>query len=553
MQRLDSVETPQPNRRAAMTLAAPALLALLAGAAHGFSMAWPWSLGRWGPAQGQALPSLQWAALVTLVWLLGRTARAKDGFKLAWLFGLNMLGSTFWWLFISMHVYAGLASPLAVLAILALAGFLGLYYAAAGALYVRLRPTHWAGRASLFAALWLLAELARVRLFTGFPWGEGGYAYVNIWGPLLAPWVGVHGLTLLAALSAAIFAGVLTTQRVRPVWALLTAALLLLMPTPSWLTAPPQPTPAPNPTLRAPLQVALVQGNIAQGEKFNVATGVADALDFYGAQLHQASSASLLVLPETALPLLPSELPPGYWQALQTRYASGQQAVLLGMPLVAAASEGAAPGQERYTNSVVGLKPFVPTPYRYDKHHLVPFGEFIPPWFKWFTQLMHIPLGDFARGSAQQPPFEWMGERLAPHICYEDLFGEELGLRFANPALAPTVLVNVSNLAWFGDSVAIDQHLHIARMRALEFARPVIRATNTGATVVINAQGQVTHALPRLTRGVLLADVQGNDTLTFYARWVAQWGLAPWYGLAGLVVGLAWLQAALQSRGLAHK
>ncbi len=114
--------------------------------------------------------------------------------------------------------------------------------------------------------------------------------------------------------------------------------------------------------------------------------------------------------------------------------------------------------------------------------------------------MMRIPLGDFNRGAVGQASFEWKGQRLAPNICYEDLFGEELGARFADPALAPTIFVNVSNIAWFGNTVAIDQHLQISRMRALEFSRPMIRATNTGATVIIDHAGKVTHALERHTR-----------------------------------------------------
>jgi apolipoprotein N-acyltransferase len=188
---------------------------------------------------------------------------------------------------------------------------------------------------------------------------------------------------------------------------------------------------------------------------------------------------------------------------------------------------------------VIGLQPGEPGQaplYRYDKHHLVPFGELIPPLFKWFVQMMNIPLGDFNRGAVGQASFVWQGERLAPNICYEDLFGEELGARFANPQQAPTIMVNVSNIGWFGDTVAIDQHLHISRMRTLELGRPMVRATNTGATVVIDAHGRVTHALPRHTQGRLQAQVQGREGLTLYARAVALLGLLPWYGWALLGV-----------------
>ena len=207
------------------------------------------------------------------------------------------------------------------------------------------------------------------------------------------------------------------------------------------------------------------------------------------------------------------------------------RAALIGIPLGNA--------RDGYTNAVVGLKPGQSEVYRYDKHHLVPFGEFVPPFFQWFLDMMNIPLGEFRRGALAQPSFDFKGQRLAPNICYEDLFGEELGARFADAGRAPTLLVNVSNIAWFGDSVAIDQHLQISRMRALEFERPMLRATNTGPTVIIDHQGEVTARLPRLTRGVLEGVVQGRSGNTPFATWVARLGLWPFWGLAALVLTFA--------------
>src|SRR5690606_10848644 len=161
-------------------------------------------------------------------------------------------------------------------------------------------------------------------------------------------------------------------------------------------------------------------------------------------------------------------------------------------------------------------------PYRYDKSHLVPFGEFVPTGFRWFVDAMVIPLGDFNRGPARQQPFDIAGQRIGFNICYEDVFGEEL-----LPALRPgengepgaTILANVSNLGWFGNSWALPQHLQIARMRSMETARPTIRATNTGATAIIDEKGSVRHRLPYHQAGVLDASVQGMSGLTPYARW----------------------------------
>jgi apolipoprotein N-acyltransferase len=165
----------------------------------------------------------------------------------------------------------------------------------------------------------------------------------------------------------------------------------------------------------------------------------------------------------------------------------------------------------------------------------VPFGEFIPAGFRWFTELMNIPLGDFNRGPLRAPSFTFDGQRLAPNICYEDLFGEELALRFADARLAPTAMVNLSNIAWFGDTIALPQHLHISRLRALEFQRPMLRATNTGATAIVDHRGRVTQALPFHRAGALEGRFDGRTGLTPYAWWASRLGLWPLVAGAALV------------------
>jgi len=482
--------------------------AVLAGLAQAASIAFP--------GNGQPLWWLQLASLGVLVHLLLRQPSGVRAAGLAWLFATAWLAGCWWWLFISMHVYGGLAAPLAVLAVLALAAGLGAYYAAAAAgAWWLCRGSARAG-AAVFAGLWLLAELARGVIFTGFPWGADGYAHVD--GPLavLAPWVGVYGIGFVAALLVALPA--------TAGWRGGVAALVLLLAT---FAVPGQ----PGGESSGRLSVALLQGNIPQDEKFQGGTGIPQALDWYAREL-LGSDAALVVAPETAIPLLPAELPEGYLGELGRHFGRGGQAALIGIPLGSL--------QEGYTNSVIGIRPDADV-YRFDKHHLVPFGEFIPPLFRWFTNLMNIPLGDFDRGAVGQSSFEWRGQRLAPNVCYEDLFGEELGARFRDPAGAPTIFVNVSNIGWFGDTVAIDQHLQISRMRALEFQRPVIRATNTGATAIIDHRGTVTHLLERHTRGVLRGEVEGRQGLTPFARWVSAWGLAPLWGAGALLAALGWL------------
>lgn len=507
-----------------------AAICVLAGVLQAWSLAWPWHGAGSLLAHGQPLWWLQLLSLALLAAQVQRAPGARQAAWLGWLFGTAWLSATFWWLFISMHTYGGLPAPLAALAVLALAAFLALYYGLACWVYRRWRPPGGLGCALLFAALWLLAELARGVLWTGFPWGAGGYAHVD--GPLvpLARWVGVYGMGAAAAAAAMALALWRADWLRRPALYLALALAGAVLLTLDWqrdlaLNAGADPE-------RKPVDVALLQGNIPQDEKFQPGSGVPLALDWYGQQL-AATQARLVVAPETAIPVLLKDVPPSYWQALEQRFASGRQAALIGVPL--------GNFTEGYTNSMVALAPSGHG-YRYDKHHLVPFGEFIPPMFRWFTDLMRIPLGDFNRGGVGQASLAWAGERWAPNICYEDLFGEELAARFIDPARAPTVLVNASNIAWFGDSIAIEQHLAISRMRALELERPMLRATNTGATAVIDYRGEVQQQLPHLTRAVLSAQVQGRDApVTPYAWWAARLGLWPlWLLGAGLAAALAW-------------
>ena len=507
----------------------PLLLAVLAGALQAASLAWPIAmpalLQPMGWSQGRALWWGQTLALALLVQLLLACDSPRQAAGLGWCFATAWLAGTFGWLFVSMHRYGGLAAPLALLAVLALAGALALFYATVSWLFVAVAKVNPWLEAIYFAALWLAAELARGLLLTGFGWGAVGYAHVS--GPLAAylPWVGVYGTTALAVALALLLARLLRA----PSWrAAVAPGLALLAVLVSGLVLP-----APTGTSAGSLSVTLLQGNIAQEEKFDHSAGVPKALLWYGAQMN-ASTSSLIITPETALPVRPEQLPDGYWRALQQRFASGEQAALVGMPLG---------GDDRgYTNSMLGFKPDQARVWRYDKHHLVPFGEFIPPLFRWFTNLMQIPLGDFNRGALVQPTFDWQGQRLAASICYENLFGEELAAQFLEAAKAPTILVNISNLGWFGEHLAMDQHLQIARVRALEFDRPFLLATNTGRTAVVDHRGQVTHALPNHVAAALPAHVEGRDGITPYAWWVSRWGQWPLVLLAGGVLGLVWLR-----------
>jgi len=491
-------------------------------------------------AVGGALFSLpfihttQWPAQIALMVLLAWRCGAAGPGRAALLgecFGTAWLCAGTWWLYISMHRYGGLPAVLAGLAVLGLSAFLSLYLAAAMAAAARWRSGRALPDAALFAACWLLAELARALLFTGFPWVASGYAQVDSPLAMLAPWVGVYGIGCVTAFIAALLVprGRRDWRRFLPAAAGLALLVAIALAGRSEFSRPTR-----------QLTVSLLQTNVAQDEKFSVER-MPQALTWLQQQL-LAAPGQLVVAPETAIPLLPDQLAPDYWEPLKQRFQRDgtTHVALIGLPLGSF--------ELGYTNSVAGLSPAtLRAPdgfYRYDKHHLVPFGEFIPTGFHWFTEMMNIPLGDFNRGPVVAPSFEVFGERVAPNICYEDLFGEELAARFRDPSAAPTIFANLSNIGWFGDSIAIPQHLQISRMRSLEFQRPMLRATNTGPTVVIDHLGQVTKALTPFTLGRLDGVVQGRDGLTPFARWASVAGLWPLV-LAALLVVLA---AALARR-----
>jgi apolipoprotein N-acyltransferase len=491
------------------------LLALLAGVAHTAAFA---------PVEAWWLQVAAMAGLAALAF----AAPPRHAAALGWWFGFGWLASGMWWLYISMHRYGGMPAPLAALAVVLLAAGLALYYALALGLWAR-----WRGagsgpvRAALgFAACWLLAELARGVLLTGFPWIAGGYAHTT--GPLAAwaPWIGVYGIGALAAWAGAALgmAGVARPAAgARAPWAALLpplAALLAGLVLPADFTRD-----------SGRLSVTLLQPDIAQDEKFDPAR-VRQTLQWHVDRLAQARG-TLVVTPESSIPLPAQFLDASWPGALRAPFAAGGRAALVGI-FTGDEDQG-------YTNSVVALsaasgleKP--QAGYVYGKRHLLPFGEFVPPGFRWFVDLMHIPIGDQARGRSIAP-LAVGGQRVRPVICYEDLFGEDMVDSVVGDQPA-TLFANATNLAWFGPLMVQDQHLQFSRMRALEFQRPMVRATNTGITGVVDHRGVLTARLPSETEGVLEAEVHGRTGATPYARWLSALGLWP---LAALALALLWL------------
>lgn len=467
----------------------PMLWAALAGLCSLFSFA---PFGAW---------PLQLLLFAFLFYQVGMDTSVRRATWIGWAFGLGWSVAGMHWLYIAMNRFGGLAAPLAALAILLLASYMGLFAAFATGFAAWLRR-RWSLPVTSFLMLclpvtWALSEWMRGWVFTGFPWAASGYAHHG--SPLsgYAPLVGVYGIGMLVALCGACVA--MLTQRAR--WPAIGLAAAI-MAAGFGLTHVEWTRPSGQ-----PISVRLLQGNVAQGEKFS-AQYIDRALELYRSMI-TAAPADLIATPETAIVLPPQKLPPGYLAGLAAFAHDTNSSVLYGTPL--------ADSPTQYANSVAGIGP-AGQAYRFDKQHLVPFGEFVPPGFRWFVDLMSIPLGDFTRGAKIQPAFAVKDQRVLPNVCYEDAFGEEIADQLRSSQAPATILLNVSNLAWYGESVAIPQHLQISRMRSLETGRPMLRSTNNGATAVIDARGQVTAALPPFTRGVLAATVQGMEGMTPYIR-----------------------------------
>jgi apolipoprotein N-acyltransferase len=462
------------------------------------------------PSWLPSLASLFFLALLIRLWLW--PDRRGPWIGAALLFLACLYG--FHWIFVSLHTYGLMPAPVASIATALLALYVSAYGILAGwvirsALQARASRVPVWSKVLFMAGVITLLEWVRGWLFSGFPWLGWGYHQVDGWLAGFAPWLGVYGVTFFASLTAALIA----IGQPKPLFAALFIPLLGGALGSVQFDEP----------VGSPLRVALIQGAVPQQMKFDpqfIATTKQRHLEMGSALSTPGVRVDLIVFPETAF-IQSWQDDPEAAQGLQRLADRAQAVVMTGMPLRDEAG---------WHNSLVMVTPQAAAQAgtasgggyqaRYDKHHLVPFGEFVPWGFRWFVGLMQMPLGDFQRGAPVQAALPVKDQRIGVNICFEDLFGEELARSLApsRPAAdRPTVLLNLSNLAWFGDSIALPQHLAVARMRSLELARPSIRATNTGMTVHIDANGQVREQLAPMREGILLAQVQGSQGLTPYA------------------------------------
>jgi apolipoprotein N-acyltransferase len=462
------------------------------------------------------LPVITLAALIAL-FARAPSPRAAAAIGYAWGLGLFLAGVS--WVYVSLHDFGAMSAPLAALATLLFCAYLAAYPALAGYLYARI-PSPAAVKAALvLPACWTLLEWARGWLLTGFPWLALGYSQIPA-SPLAgyAPVLGIYGVCLATAASAGLLAVLASHstgkdqgagRRTERTMSAGSGFRLILHPSSFilvviWLSGWGLKHVEWTEPQGEPVSVSLLQGNVPQDLKWRPER-IQATLQNYG-RLAVSSRSRLIILPETALPLFLDEVPREYLAALAEHARRNAADLLIGVP--ERLSDG------RYYNSVISLGTAETQSYR--KVHLVPFGEFIPlrPLLGWIVSVLSIPLQDFSRGDVDQRPLKLSGQRIAVNICYEDAFGEEI-IRQLPEA---TLLVNVSNVAWFGRSIAPQQHLQISQARALETGRYMLRATNTGVTAVIDSRGHVVRAAPEFTRAIVTHEVPGLAGATPYTR-----------------------------------
>lgn len=456
------------------------------------------------PCYAYPLPVL---ALAGLFRLIEKAPSRGAAFGLAYSFGLGLMLMGVSWIYISLHVYGGMPMIMAAIAVLLFCAFLALFYGVVGWLAV-LTPYRLIG-----APLYLVTlEWVRGWIFTGFPWLNMGNSQIPN-SPLagLAPILGIYGISLTVAFVASLLV-VMMTPRYRT-----KAIFVLLM---IWISSSVLKHVDWTQPVGAPISVALVQGNIPQELKWD--PHAMDATLSRYLHMADASPAQLIVMPEAALPMLLDEVPKGYLTQLQGIAKRNHGDMLFGV-LEAE--------KDTYFNSVlsVGSQPM----QRYRKHHLVPFGEYIPlkSVFGWiYRDWLNMPISDLSRGEIKQPALHVADQQVGVNICYEDVFGEEI----IHALPEATLLVNTSNMAWFGNSWSPDQHLQMSQARALETGRMMLRATNTGATAIINTHGDIIQRLPYFETATLSAMAQGYQGMTPYAH-VGNWPVLMLIGL-GIVL-----------------
>ncbi|VAW82777.1 Apolipoprotein N-acyltransferase / Copper homeostasis protein CutE [hydrothermal vent metagenome] len=442
------------------------------------------------------VPILALAAFALLLFPL----RPGEALLAGWCFGLGQFGVGVSWVYISIYLYGNAGLPLSLAVMLLLVAFLALYPALMAGLLAKAR----AGSAAmfyigLFPAAWVLSEWLRSWLLTGFPWLNLGYSQIDSLLASVAPVFGVYGVSWVTAL----FAGLIAALLRAPGWPRLTTIpAMALIAVISWGLNQLDWTDLGTDTLR----VTLVQGNIPQDMKWKPEQQAA-TLETYVDLTRAHYDSDLIIWPETAIPAFYDEVLDSFIKPLSEQLRANHVSLITGIPVLDRKDW-------KYYNAVISLD----EPDRfYYKVHLVPFGEYLPlrHWLAGILGFLPVPEADFSAGSPDQRPLRAAGVPIGVSICYEIAFGEQLIKALPEASL----LVNVSNDAWFGDSLAPHQHLEMARMRAREVERYVLRATNTGISAIIAPDGTLKARSRQFETETISAEVEPRHGATPYVRW----------------------------------
>jgi apolipoprotein N-acyltransferase len=459
-----------------------------------------------------------------LIWLWdGATPRRAAVLGFWFNFGTFAAGT--YWLYISLRLIGHAPIPLALFLMLGLAAIMGAYHALLGWAVAKFLPPRGALRWLVgIPGAWLLVEWWRGWFLSGFGWLSLGYAHTDNWLGALAPVIGQYGLGLLTLVMAGVLVTLLQgTSRER----IVAGATFVII----WAVAFSLRGIEWTQPFGRPIEVAVVQGAVPQDKKW---TGNVDEIvALYQTRTREAYGADIIFWPESAIPDLANYHVNLYREIYQEASARGS-ALIVG---TLRAEPDPVTGEDDYYNSVLAMDRATTGIEWHDKHHLVPFVEFVPvPSFvRTWLKLRDLPYSDFNRGAAQQEPLSASGQKIAAGVCYEDAYGSTL-LPVMDRA---TMLANVTNDSWFGRSTARYQHLQISRLRAMETGRPMVRAANDGVSAVIGSQGEIVSKAPEYEANVMRARVQPRMGITPYAR-TGNWPavcLALVFGLAGAYFG----------------